>query len=396
MKQLNNIITTQYYNDFRNGNKTLCLCFYYNCRFGDGNYNSDFVFPQSNSKKVLLHLNLLLDFYINNQFKCNININDELWLSDLRYRDKIIDIFIEKFSSTKYKPKEITIYLNAVWCLNKQSIWFIHLINKFNKIGIQIKLNVETILIDIVNIDFLLNIKDFLLNYTNKLKIKINPNNFAYFIEIFDQLYMNFQPILYLYEEDNVNWTDYKINEYIEFLDKYIDKIYKEYSNDILFLEDLFVNNQLNLISLQKSCNKCSFFQSLNILLEDLSIILCPKFHYSNEIIGYYIVKDQKITSIEAKKLTNIYEKDKDICNSCVFVNFCKGFCRKESFRHSLISSNRIKESCEMKRAKYAFLFFKLQKLNILTIENLKQISNIDLNYTQDILKIYANIVQRI
>ena len=55
--------------------------------------------------------------------------------------------------------------------------------------------------------------------YANSLKIRINPNNFAYFIEIFDSLYDIFKDILYLYEEDNINWTEYKINEYIEFLD---------------------------------------------------------------------------------------------------------------------------------------------------------------------------------
>ena len=73
------------------------------------------------------------------------------------------------------------------------------------------------------------------------MKIRINPNNFVYFTEVFEDLYNTFKDILYLYEEDNVNWTDYKIDEYIEFLNKYIDFMYKEnQNNELLFLQSSF------------------------------------------------------------------------------------------------------------------------------------------------------------
>jgi hypothetical protein len=91
-------------------------------------------------------------------------------------------------------------------------------------------------LIDIVDVSYLYDIKDFILNNINTLKLKINPNNFVYFTEIFDDMYATFKDILYLYEEDNINWTDYKINEYIEFLNKYIDLIYTTSEDSIDFL----------------------------------------------------------------------------------------------------------------------------------------------------------------
>lgn len=391
---INNLIENNYYNEFKKGNKSLCLTFYYNYKI-----NNTKVIPQSNPELILLHLNYLLDFYIEKQFKCNIKINDELWLTDVIYRDKIINIFIEKFTCSNYKPKEIIITSNAIHCLEEKQYWFIDLINKFNKIGIKIKLNFETMLIDIVDVEHLFKIKDFLLNYSNKLKIKINPNNFVYFTEIFDSLYLNFKSILYLFEEDNVNWTDYKINEYVEFLDKYIDKIYAEKNNNnIEFLRELMLNENLNLISLN-NINKqnCSFYQSLNVLLEDLSINLCPKFQYNNEIIGQYKCRNNKIINIETKVLMNAYLKNLNPhCEICAFNIICKGFCCKESYRYHSNPIIPIQESCENKKVKYAFLFFKLKELNIMTIENLKQIPDIDLTYATSILNLYNQITQRI
>lgn len=391
---INNLIEDNYYDEFKKGNKSLCLTFYYNYRI-----NNTRVTPQSNSELILLHLNYLLDFYIEKQFKCNIKINDELWLTDLEYRDKIIDIFIQKFTHSNYKPKEITIISNAIHCLGEKQYWFINLVNKFNKNGIKIKLNFETMLIDIVDVEYLFEIKNFLLNYSNKLKIRINPNNFVYFTEIFDSLYLNFKPILYLFEEDNVNWTDHKINEYVEFLDKYIDRIYTEKNNDnIEFLKELVLNENLNLISLNNSNKQsCSFYQSLNILLEDLSINLCPKFQHNNEIIGQYICENNQITDIEPKVLMNAYLKNLNPhCEICAFNIFCKGFCCKESYRYHSNPIIPIQESCENKKVKYAFLFFKLKELNVMTMENFKQIPNIDIMYIENILNLYNQITQRI
>ena len=395
---INNIINNNYYDEFRKGNKSLCLTFYYNYKYSDVNLIPNISTPISDPRMILLHLDFLLDFYIEQKFKCNIKIKDELWLTDLKYRDKIIDIFIEKFRNSAYKPEEIIISSNVIHCLGEKKTWFIDLINKFNDIGIKVKLHFETMLIDIVTVEHLFNIKDFLLTYVNKLKIRINPNNFVYFTEVFDFIYSTFNNILYLYEEDNVNWTDYKINEYIEFLDKYIDKIYAE-NNNIEFLKQLLLNEKLNLISLNINSKKsCPFYQSLNILLEDLSVNLCPKFQYSNQTIGKYIYDNKKIIALEFKSVLNIFLKDLTIskCNTCPFNIFCKTFCCKESFKYCLNPIVPIQASCEMKKTKYAFLFFKLKELDLMTIENLQQIPNIDLNQAKNILDLYNKIIQRI
>lgn len=394
---MNNIINN-YYDEFRKGNKSLCLTFYYNYKYSDVNLIPNISTPISDPRMILLHLDFLLDFYIEQKFKCNIKINDELWLTDLKYRDKIIDIFIEKFRNSAYKPEEIIISSNVIHCLGEKKTWFIDLINKFNDIEIKVKLHFETMLIDIVTVEHLFNIKDFLLTYVNKLKIRINPNNFVYFTEVFDSIYSTFNNILYLYEEDNVNWTDYKINEYIEFLDKYIDKIYAE-NNNIEFLKQLLLNEKLNLISLNINSKKsCPFYQSLNILLEDLSVNLCPKFQYSNQTIGKYIYDNKKIIALEFKSVLNIFLKDLTIskCNTCPFNIFCKTFCCKESFKYCLNPIVPIQASCKMKKTKYAFLFFKLKELDLMTIENLQQIPNIDLNQAKNILDLYNKIIQRI
>lgn len=381
MSQIEKIFNKKYYSDFQNNKKMICLTFYYNYILGDGNLFSNFTIPKSDPEKILLNLNILLDFYICHQFNCNLKINDNLWLTDLSNRDKIIDIFIQKFQNSLYKPKEIIINSNAIHCLEEKKDWFINLINKFNEINIQVKLNFETILIDIVDVRYLFDIQDFLLTYANKLTVKINPNNFVYFTEVFESLDTVFKPILFLFEEDNFNWTDYKINEYIEFLDFYIDRLYNQVDkNNIKFLELLFSNNKVNLISLNNNNNqnKCAFYSSVNILLEDFTINPCPKFQYND-------LKIEEYQNIEFSP-----------CHFCAFSVFCEGFCHKESFRRSLNLDIPIKESCEMKKAKYVFLFFKLKNLNIMTIENLNKISNINSLYLNDILNLYNQIIKRI
>ena len=394
-KVINSLINTKYYNCFKNGEKSLCLTFYYNYKFGDANLIPNFQVPLSDPEKIILHLNYLLDFYVEQQFKCDIKINDELWVTDLENRDKIVEVFIQKFQYSEYKPKTINITMNVIHCLEDKHLWFINLIKKFNNIGINIKLNFESILIDIVDVKYLFEIKDFLLTYTN-LKIKINPNNFVYFTQVFNSLYSIFNKILYLYEEDNVNWTDYKINEYIEFLDMYIDKIYKEFKTDADFLQALFLDEKINLISFNNQSKKsCPFYNSLNILLEDLTINLCPKFQYNDQIIGIYNCTD-KIINIEPKNIENIdlIDKENIQCLTCSFNKICKGFCNKESYRYCLNSIEPIRESCENKKVKYAFLFFKLKNLNIINKENFDKISSdINLDY---ILNLYNQIIQRI
>ena len=102
---INDIIDRNYYYNFkRNLGKSLCLTFYYNNKFNNTNLIPGFPVPQSDPEKIILHLNYLLDFYIANKFRCNIKINDDLWLTDLENRDKIINVFIEKFETSEYRP----------------------------------------------------------------------------------------------------------------------------------------------------------------------------------------------------------------------------------------------------------------------------------------------------
>lgn len=404
---LNDIIDRNYYYYFKRGNnKNICLTFYYNNKFNNTNLIPGFPVPESNINNILLHLNLFLDMYISQEFCCNIKINDEFWLTDSN-KDKIVNVFIEKFKDVDKKPKEIEIICNAVHCLNDGYKWFLKIKKDFQNIGIDLKLKLETMLIDIVDIQYLFEIKTFILENVEKLKVRINPNNFAYFIEIYQAIYHVFKPVLYLYEENNVNWTDFKINEYLEFLNNYIDFIYKEVNyNDVDFIKEIFLNENLGLISLKdngvfddsNSRGQCSFFQSLNILLEDLTINLCPKFQYDDQIIGQYLYDENGITKIDPKYLglisMNIHLKRSSTphCETCPFVIFCKGFCCKESYKYCLNPIIPIRESCELQRAKYAFLFYKLKHLNVFTLENIKQLENLHPFYISTIMDLYNTI----
>ena len=158
---INDIIDRNYYYHFKRGEKSLCLTFYYNHKFNNSNLIPNFPLPISNPEMIISNLNTLLDFYIINDFQCNIKINDELWVTDLKYRDQIVETFIQKFKNSYVKPRAIEISCNAVHCLGEKKQWFIDLVNAFNDLEIDVKLNFETMLIDIVDASHLLHIKDF-------------------------------------------------------------------------------------------------------------------------------------------------------------------------------------------------------------------------------------------
>jgi radical SAM protein with 4Fe4S-binding SPASM domain len=128
-----------------------------------------------------------------------------------------------------------------------------------------------------------------------------------------------------------------------------------------------------------------------------LSINLCPKFHYDDQVIGQYTLEDNKIDKIDPKYLglisMNIHLKKSSTphCETCPFVVFCPGFCCKESYRFSLNPIIPLRESCEMKRTKYALLFYKLKHFGILTEENLIK-ADVSPFYKNYMMILYSNI----
>ena len=405
---INDIIERNYYWFFRQGNKkNICLTFYYNNKYNNSNLIPNFPSPKSNFNNILQNLNSFLTFYIQQNFLCDIKIKDDLWITDFDNRDIIIQTFIDNFKNTNIKPKNIYLSCNVIYCINNQYIWFKKIKEQFNQIGINLILNFETSLIDIVDVKYLFEIEEFLLNYCTKLKIKINPNNLIYFIEVFKKLYQKFKTILYLYEEDNVNWTHFKINEYIDFLNSYMDLLYNEYEDKKEFLQDIFNPHQkMDLISLSDNGvlnnnnpkGQCCFYKSLNILLEDFTINLCPKFQYDDQIIGQYYLNNDNLT-IQAKYLglisMNIHLKKSSTphCETCPFVIFCQGFCCKESYNLCLNPIIPIQENCALKRAKYAFIFYKLNYLNYFKENNLDSIKYLTPYYRGEILTLAQNIL---
>ena len=65
----------------------------------------------------------MLNWYVKNKFRCNIKINDELWLSDTAVREEIINIFIDTFKDIDRgtKPAKITIICNAIYILGEKN-----------------------------------------------------------------------------------------------------------------------------------------------------------------------------------------------------------------------------------------------------------------------------------
>lgn len=404
---INDIISRNYYYYFKRGNdKTICFTFFYNHKFNNSSIIPNFSSPVSNFENICNNLQIYLNYYISQKFLCDIRINDEFWLTDDTIKNSIKNIFYDTFSKSDRKPKNIIISFNAIHCIKDKYIWLEELYQDFKNIGINIFYSIDTNLIDITDVNFLYQIQSFLLQPYVKLKIKINPNNLVYFMEIFDAFYNKFKSNLYLYEEDNCNWTEFKINEYIEFLNKYIELLNNEcLNNNQNFLNEIF-NGELSLISLKdngvlldkNSKGQCQFYKSLNILMEDLTINMCPKFQYDDQIIGQYNVDNNSIIDIEPKVFalimmnTHLKKSSTPHCESCNFVVFCQGFCCRESYKLCFNPIIPIRENCMLKRAKYAFILLKLQHMNILTSENLQKLK-LDPYYFNFINSLIKNII---
>lgn len=381
---LKDILQRNYFSKFTQGIGSINLSFYSNSEINNEKFIPEYIDETLtyDINIILKQLAIFLRWYKKKQFNCYFIINDKMLCEDkyLLNFNKILSVF-RKLNITQ--KIIINLYEN-----NKID-------NNFLKKLKDIYPNIEFILnIDILNINYFINIKNFV-----KYKIYINPNDFTSLTQLitnYDLIIKNQLQIDKYIEFTSDKWTEEKIIIYLQFINYLLNSI-QDFNTLLLSTNSLINIKDFHVID-NKNCKAdCSFQQSLNIFINNLSINLCHNFQYDDQIIGKFIIKDNEIINIESKIIeliilnTHLKRSSTPHCESCNIVGLCHGFCYAQAYQKSLNPIIPIKEFCDLQKAKYTYILKFLIQNNLinenvlLDCYNKNFISNIYFQYLKNL-----------
>lgn len=407
------MLERNYFNNFKKGNRniefllstdeTLSICTNCSTQNSDLYPQQDIFIPTKTNK--FQNLKSLLKWYMDNQFQCDIHFNGQIekenisqiiecldYLKTYIYFQKPIDIIF----NTKMENINIIdqIYNNLKDHPYINPIFYIHLNGYY--CGPQIDY------IPIFNY-----IKDKTCFY---FKLDLNSTNVKNWIKNYKWWIVNFgleNFLNYAYFNEHLNndWNYESIQDYLNFLDFQIDFLYenlKENFNQIIFnkIHNKY-NNSINIslidqqiLTNQKHYQDCLFHNGLSIDLTTLKIPACSKLNYPIYHIGEFKYINDKFTIVPLNiSLTvvksHLKKSSTPHCEFCKYMNICEKTCYGENFLISYNPLCPIKNCCDMQHAKYNFLIYKYDKMNLFNLEdyNLTYAFKNDLIQLQEIVK---------
>lgn len=350
---LGDIIERNYFQHFLDESnlKNLNLSFFYNDNFNDYHIIPNYESKEKNNNfnSILNNWEKLLEWYKTNHFNTNILIHDDLLFNNIHQFKDIIEMFI----NSKVEYKSFVVYIDWHKQLNYSEL--ISIIKTYQeKFPLQIVFNIA--------IDKVEDIIKYELETIGTIHILIPPGlkgeDLINCQKIINEKCYNITEYI---EIDSDEWNYTNISEYLKyiyFLLESIDKPRQLFSGKtpISIIDRHVVDNT--------NCKKdCCFQNSLNILISDLSINLCHKFQYDDQVIGYFEPDENNTFKIKAKILplvmlnTHLKRSSTPHCEKCPYVGICKGFCFARSYQKCYNPAIPIKESCDLKVAKYTFIF---------------------------------------
>lgn len=423
---LYNLINRYYFNFFKKGEKTLEIFLRSKCTS-----NCKYCYLTNNEKlspreletdeNLLLNLQSLLDFYIKNEFSCNIDLFTGQCILD-GFLFRVFDILYKKFSDLSFdrKPRTITIPENCDFVeeeelLNKVQYY----IDIFNNIGIKLCFSAS------VDGFFMEEVRDQKRSneYYNKLFSFLGKNNFgvhpmisSYNIDKWIQNYKWWEKTNFLINDPskagflevrNNNWTDDNINNYIQLLNYIIDSYLNKYDLHALANKVLTLNVKgkgCEILSCpsgsinQKKQLRCSLTHSLVIRLADLAIIPCHRLGYEHFVSGY-LIKDENdnIFSLSEKNVAYListlswHMDSAPQCNSCYIKDFCMGPCLGSNYESTGSSFITGESVCKLLKAKYTFLIMKYEDIGLLKYIEENNLNPDFINKTKKFLKNISN-----
>lgn len=430
-KLFNDILKRNYFEKFKNKSNHLEIFIKGSCNNQCdycylGKYHKE-LYPQEieNNNNIINNINLLIQWYIENKFTCEIDLFSGEWVtSDLCF--PILDLFYNNFKSIPlaYRPYKIVIPDSMNFLYNE------NLTNKIQEYIDKFKYELHIPFYFSASIDgkycdsfpksdkFYSDCSQFCQKNNFGFHPMVSSNNisnwiknYEWFKTIIPQKYLYKQ--MFLLEVRDETWDYNDIQKLLEFLNYYIDNTFinifnsnkKEFLKYILKIDDYrYWQSQLiqikdNGVFVNEDRIPCSIQQTLCVRAGDLSIGLCHRLFYDELILGNFIVEDNKIIDIDVNNVSLQIMKDHikrscmPICEKCSLVNLCPGPClgnAYENFKNPLVPPEEV---CNMFKAKYGFLIDKYNQMGLFDLIKSTNILRNNKSFEQYLFDLKDNIV---
>lgn len=407
-----------------------------NCKYCYLKAHQKEIYPtELNNIPIILHnFELVLDWYIKNQFICMLDFFSAEWLTTDLF-EPMMKIMYDKFSKTKYHPDRILGADNMQFLWNDErtkliEYWF----DKFKKdlnIDITLSASVDGAVCDSERVQGNKEFYDKLWAFCEKYDLRCHPmvsaTNVHKWIKNY-QWWQNNAPSqiarsLMMLEVRNEDWHEKEINELIKFCDFVVDYKFKNIFNEnkMDFLkhifnmkqEDKYPNTDCSYVNIAvpgtgfvdgQDKVGCSFGHTIPIRLGDLTIGLCHRLYYDDLLIGKFSYNEKEIIDIEPINpvlgivKARLHTSCLPHCEKCDFVGTCVGFCHGNSYEVSKNFLIPTKEVCNMYRAKISFLIYKYHTMGLWDLlPELQNFNDQQICYLQSLIdKILPNILEGI
>lgn len=350
-------------------------------------------------EKILKNTEIFLDFYIENKFKCNI----ELFSGRMFYKGGIgldvLELLYNKFKDTvllDIYPTLILIPDDMQFVLDEDIVAEIErYIQQFAEIGIELAFSAS---VDGKNCDYLRfgDRVDEFYETVFKLALKyhwgLHPmlsafnvdkweDNMQWWIDNNEKFFNN--TMILAVRDDN--WTEDKLKIYLKLLDKTFDKLLKYYDNNKdEFLEAIFnyrpgdayafwkLPLEITESNPYRERITCASQQAMHVRMGDLALVSCHRLAYPQYVAGKFITENDKIIGLKAENpclimSTNSIKFDNLLnCCNCGISNFCMGPCLGSSYEANGDPFYPPRTVCQFYKADLYFKTVKLNKMGLL------------------------------
>lgn len=400
----NDMLERNYYSYFRKGHKKIeiflngvCKA---NCKYCYLKKHQEDLFPieSYNLELILNNFQKVLNWYKTNKFNCPIDIFSAEWLTIPALADGVINMLIESFKDSPYRPSDIIVADNMMFIKDPKAVERVqNYLDQLGDIGIEfhISCSIDGKMCDQNRTPCDDQYYEDLKTFINKNHLRCHPmvsaynvkyqiENYLWWVENFSKDVSDNLMMLEIRED---NWNEESIADLIRFCDFLIDyKFENQFNRDKKkFLKyimkapiDGISNIAYNNIALcqtpfdvSSDTINCSLQDNLTIRLTDLSFSLCHRLYYPELEIGKFNSNETELTNLEVTNVALLILKDhykqstNPHCEKCRFVGACIGPClgaNYETYGNPLIP---IKQSCDMLKAKNTFLIYKYNSMGL-------------------------------
>lgn len=404
-----------------------------NCSYCYLQKNKQFLYPKEyrDNNLILKNLDIYLNYLLENKIIYIPRLDlfsGEIWGWPLG--NKVFDLllsYIDKGLQISY----IIIPSNCSFCLDDNLIKIIdYYIYEFKKrkVSIDFSISMDGLYLDkttrpLTNSDKTEEYYSKIFSFSKKYNYGFHPMIDAATIEHQKNNYLSWMSSLQkVYKEDFIhqygsimqlevrsnNWTDDKIQKYIDWLNYVYETDKKLFFNNSkenllnFLLGDKTTNTKINFnhtylpynfIVNEDNTLGCALGRSLAIRLGDLSVVPCHRTAYDKFIFGKFIIENDKIIDMQGKNislLNGIFKtgyKNKPYCENCYLYKHCIQYCLGANYEESKELFYPSTSNCKLQKIKN--LFIALKYIN----EGLENLNTVQQFRKQSYLQFFQKII---